>query len=75
MLNKSTLQKMLDTILHRPLEHPLDETMVQKQQLVRLAALSYNQALSDVQEIFTRPGTGRLGEILDEVLEKHREKI
>ena len=72
MLDNEGIERMLDAVLQRPMNHALDETMVQKQQLVRLIKLGYNRALADAKEVFNRPGAGSLGAVLSEVLDNQR---
>lgn len=72
MLDNEGIERMLDAVLQRPMDHALDETMVQKQQLVRLIKLGYNRALVDAKEVFNRPDAGNLGAVLSEVLDNQR---
>ena len=72
MLDDKGIERILDAVLQRPMDHALDETMVQKQQLARLVKLGYNLALADAKEVFNRPGAGSLGAILSEVLDNQR---
>jgi hypothetical protein len=74
MLSSQQIEDILDKALGRPLVHPLDQSMVSKQQLMTIATLSYEQAKSDIFDILESPRLGGAGKMIVEALQEVLER-
>ena len=70
MIHTKRVEEILSQILSSPLAGPSDQATVTKEQLVKIAQLSYATGLEDTYSVLKRTELGSSGQMIAQALEQ-----